>query len=52
MKKPARPPRKSQIHFEQIPVAVVRQIALLATPKPSAPGARKPAVRPSREKAD
>jgi len=51
MKKPARPPRKSPIHFELIPVAVVRQIAGAATPKPAAPGARKPAARPLRQKA-
>lgn len=52
MKKLARPTRKSVIHFEQIPVAVVQQIAVAAAPMPSAPGTRKPVVRPSCEKAD
>jgi hypothetical protein len=51
MKKTARP-QKSPTHFEQVPVEVVRKIALVAPLKPTNGTRRKPAVLVSRPEAD
>jgi hypothetical protein len=50
MKKTARP-QKSPTHFQQVPVEVVRKIALAAPVKPANGGRGKPAVLVSRGEA-